>query len=98
MREFVYFWLFDYQILPRDNNKRRVINKLKMYNLNNGTFDGTPLNLNYITTNFTAYEHLLKVLIEDPCVKEDEKPFIGELLNNYYSKLKNLSIAGDLNN
>ena len=98
MREFVYFWLFDYQILPRDNNKRRVINKLKMYNLNNGTFDGTPLNLNYITTNFTAYEHLLKALIEDPCVKEDEKPFIGELLNNYYNKLKNLSMIRTLNN
>ena len=81
MREFVYFRLFDYIILPWHNNKRRVINKLKMYNLNNGT----PLNLNYFTTNFTADKHLLKALIEDPCVKEDENPFIGELLNNDYN-------------
>ena len=83
IREFIYFWLFDYQMLPLDNDKKTIIKKLRMYNMKNGTYFGTPLNLNYLTSNFTGYERLLKILIKDPCVKDIERPFLNDLLNNY---------------
>ena len=91
IREFIYFWLFDYQLLPLDNDKKSIIKKLRMYNMKNGTYFGTPLNLNYLTSNFTGYERLLKILIKDPCVKDIERPFLNDLLNNYTNYTSKLS-------
>ena len=91
IREFIYFWLFDYQLLPLDNDKKVIIKKLRMYNMKNGTYFGTPLNLNYLTSNFTGYERLLKILIKDPCVKDIERPFLNDLLNNYTNYTSKLS-------
>jgi len=91
IREFIYFWLFDYQMLPLDNDKKSIIKKLRAYNMKNGTYFGTPLNLNYLTSNFTGYERLLKILIKDPCVKDIERPFLNDLLNNYTNYTSKLS-------
>ena len=92
IREFIYFWLFDYQMLPLDNDKKSIIKKLRAYNMKNGTYFGTPLNLNYLTSNFTGYERLLKILIKDPCVKDIERPFLNDLLNNYTNYTSKLSM------
>ena len=91
IREFIYFWLFDYQMLPLDNDKKSIIKKLRAYNMKNGTYFGTPLNLNYLTSNFTGYERLLKILIKYACVKDIERPFLNDLLNNYTNYTSKLS-------
>ena len=114
IREFIYFWLLDYQLLPLDNPKTIIIKKLRKYNLDNGTYFGTPLNLNYLTTNFSEYPHLLKVLIDDPMVDDLDRPFLYELLINYSNKfnitisnipnyntssnISNITINGNVNN
>ena len=31
MKEFILFWLFDYQLLPKEDNKKAIIKKLRSY-------------------------------------------------------------------
>ena len=89
MREFIYFWLFDYQLVSPDNSKKFIINKLRNFNMKNNTFFRQHLNLNYLTTNFTVYEHLLKILMNDPCVSDLNRPFLNDLITNYTDKFYN---------
>lgn len=89
IKEFINFWLFDYQLLPKDDKKKNIIENLRKYSLPNNTFYGTPVNLNYLNTNFTTYSHLLVTLINDYFVDEQDKNFVGGLLNNYTIKFMN---------
>lgn len=82
IREFIYLWFFDYQLLTKESNKKEIITKLQNYNQKDNTFYGVPMRLDYLTSNFFIYERLLHLLINDTKVQEDDKKFVQELLNN----------------
>ena len=87
IREFIYFWLFDFQLTRIDSRKKRTIDKLREYSMPNNTYNGIPINLDYLNSNFTVYNHLLNVLIEDYFVFEADKKFVIQLRDNYTEKL-----------
>ena len=82
IREFIYFWFFDYQLLPKDNNKKKIIKKLINYSQKYNTFYGLPMRLDYLSSNFFIYDRLLLLLINDNMVQKDDKKFVQELLIN----------------
>ena len=88
IREFIYFWLFDLEMMPKDYNKSSIIQTLKNFNLKNNTYMGAFVNLSYLNRKFEIYEHLLNLLIKDPFVVMEDKNYINKLLNNYKDKFK----------
>ena len=81
IREFIYFWYWDYNLLPKYDNKKSIVNTLRMYSRDNNRFCRLPLNLNFLTRKFNIYENLLNSLIKDPFVEEEDKQFASFLLN-----------------
>ena len=86
IKEFIYFWLFDLELLPKENNKKKIINILNEFSLNNNTYMGVYINLSYLNCKFEIYEHLLNSLINDPFVLKEDKIFINKLLKEYKNK------------
>ena len=89
IREFIYGWLFDYQLARADSKKKDLIDTLRQYNSPNNTINGIPINLSYLKTNFTIYTHLLNTLLNDYFVKDDDKNYVNQLLTNYTMKMYN---------
>jgi glycosyltransferase involved in cell wall biosynthesis len=81
IREFIYFWYWDYSLLPKNDNKKSIVNTLRLYSRYNNKFCGLSLNLEFLTGKFNIYEALLKSLIKDPFVEEEDKGFVSLLLN-----------------
>ena len=81
IREFIYFWYWDYNLLPKYDNKKSIVNTLRIYSRDNNRFCRLPLNLNFLTRKFNVYENLLNSLIKDPFVEEEDKQFASLLLN-----------------
>ena len=77
IHEIIYFWLFDYQLLPKEDNKDRIISKIRKYSQKNSEI----INLNFLKTNFDVYKHLLNLLIKDSFVHNKDKLFLKKLLN-----------------
>ena len=99
IREFINRWVFEYQLTERYGNKSAIINILKKYNSPNNTYNGIPINLDYLTTNFTNYKYILDALIDDYFVDDEDKKYLSELLTNYTNKLtylKNLKSANTI--
>ena len=90
IREFIYFWYFDYQLLPKDSNKKNIISTLKNYNMKNNRFCGIPMRLDFLISRFEIFERLLTLLINDPFVDNLDKEFIRILYNNEINKEKNI--------
>ena len=88
IHEFIYFWVFDLKLLPKENNKKSVIDNLKNYNKEDNTCLGTKVNLSFITSKFQVYEYLLNSLIEDPFVSNKDKDFLKFLYKNYLNQIK----------
>ena len=84
----IYFWLLDLILLPKDDNKKDIINILRKYNKKNNRLHGVIVNLDYISQKFPPYEYLLTSLIEDNYALNEDKEFIKNLLNNYKIKTK----------
>ena len=84
--QFIYFWLLDLILLPKDDNKKDVINILRKFNEKNNRVSGVIVNLDYFSKKFPPYEYLLTSLIEDNYVLNEDKEFIKNLLNNYKIK------------
>ena len=82
IREFIYFWYWDYSLLPKYDNKKSIINTLRIYSRDKSKFCNLPLNLNFLTRKFKIYETLLMLLIKDPFVEEEDKQFASLLYNN----------------
>ena len=82
MREYVYFWLFDYLMLYKKDNKKSVIDKLYLFNGEDRRFK-----LNLLKTYFPPYIHLLDLLINDTYISEEDREYIKLLkynaLNNF---------------
>ena len=83
IKEIIYIWFFDYQLLPKENNKKILIETLHNYTRINNTFNNFPIRLDNLITKFTIYERLLLLLLNDPAVLGRDKLFIQELYINY---------------
>ncbi len=75
IHELLYFLYFDYEFLPKENNKKSIIKQL--YKLNNTK---KRLNLNCLKTKFYILDDLLDLLIKDPYVRIKDKNFANKLL------------------
>ena len=98
IKEFINRWVFEFELSERYGNKNTTISTLRKYCSPNNTYNGIPINLNYLTTNFTTYDYLLDTLITDYFVDDEDKKFLTELLNNHTNKLNNLNSLQIVNN
>lgn len=80
LQEFIYFWLFDFFMLPEKNNKKSIINLIRKYNNKNNKLRNINFSFFYLR-NFKIYKHLLKLLINDSYIYKSDKRFIRKLLN-----------------
>jgi len=88
MREFVYFWLFDYIMSYKKSNKKNVIENLYKYN-----GEDIRLHLSDLKSYFPPYVHLLDLLINDNYISEKDRKYITQLRlnatnNNYLNDTK----------
>ena len=90
IREFIYFWFFDYQLLPKNDNKRKIIDTLRSYSNKDNTFCRLPMTLDFLTSNCPILDRLLILLYNDQYVYDNDKQFIKELYNKYLNINKNL--------
>jgi glycosyltransferase involved in cell wall biosynthesis len=81
IQEFLYFLYFDYNILPKNDNKIKIINKLKEYSADNAW-----LQLKFLKSNFYVLNDLLFLLIHDPYVSHENKTFLSKLVEKYKRK------------
>jgi hypothetical protein len=86
IKEFIYFWLFDLELLPKEDNKKSIIKYLYKYNRKRNKYHGENINLSFLKNKFPIYTHLLNLLINDPYVSNDDKMFLNQLKNKYYFK------------
>ncbi len=77
IQEHITFLYFDYEFLPKENNKKDIINKLNFYNGNN-----TNISLKKLKSKFYILDNILKRLVDDPYVTKEDKIFIYELIND----------------
>ena len=82
IREFIYFWLFDYKLLPKENNKKKIINTLRDYERTDNTFNRIPMSLDFLLSNCPIYDYLLQLLYNDPYVSRSDKEYIRILYDN----------------
>ena len=87
IREFILFWFFSYQLMPKKSNKKKIINTLINYNTEGNTFYGLPMQVDYLTNRFFMYERLLYLLINDPYVSDNDKELVNELYSKYMNHL-----------
>jgi len=83
IHEIIYFWLFDLQLLPKEDNKKKIIKQIHYFNRKTNKYLGTKINLSFIKTNFKILAYLLKLLINDPFIDKKDKNFIKKILYKY---------------
>ena len=81
IRECIYSWYFDYELLPRNANNTVIMDKLRNFNQINNTYNNVSININYVNTYFGAYRHFLYILFKDPFIPDEEKDLIKILYN-----------------
>ena len=77
IHEFIYFLYFDYDLLPKNDNKKSII--LQLYNFNNSK----TINLNFFKTKFCILDDLINKLINDYFVNYEDKLKLKTLLKNH---------------
>ena len=87
IKEFLWFLYFDYNILPVNDKKTQIINKLKQYNKRTGS-----IKLSFLKSEFFILTNLINILIKDPYVSNKDKNYLNKLLNFYKNHRKILKI------
>ena len=87
--EFIYLWLFDFELLAKEDDKKSIIFSLRIFNNEENRYMGVNLHLGHLIKVFRPYEYLLNELIKDTYVSNDDKMFVKELLDKYHNKTKN---------
>ena len=77
VHEFVYFLYFELDFLPKKDNKNYVIRRLKRWNNIYG-----QKSLKRFKTEFYILDNLLKILINDPYVSNDDKIELNKILED----------------
>jgi glycosyltransferase involved in cell wall biosynthesis len=83
IKEFIYFWLFDYELCPKNDKKKKVINALHDFLRPDNAIRGKIVLISYLKKEFPIYEILLNRLLNDTYVEPEDKKFVNELLANY---------------
>jgi hypothetical protein len=85
IREFIYLWLFNYQLLPKQHNKKKLVNTLRYYSMKNNEFSRVQMTLEFLLSSSPILNRLLNLLYNDPYVQENDKFFLNELYKKYNS-------------
>lgn len=76
IKEFIYFLLFDYQLSPKNSDKKNIIDFLKLLNNKEFQYFQFKLSINYLNKSFPIFYHLIKCLVNDPFVYPEDKTFL----------------------
>ena len=74
MKEFIYFWLFDYLMEYKKSDKKIIITKIRKYH----NAEREP-KLSDLKSYFPPYIHLLDLLIDDKYISDEDRKFIEKL-------------------
>ena len=85
IHEYVYFLYFDLDFLPKEDNKKIIIHKLIKWNYNS-----IKKNLKLFKTKFYILDNLLKLLINDPYVSNEDKIELNKILNDSLNRQKEI--------
>ena len=83
IHQFMYFLYFIYDILPKNDDKYRVVNVLER--INNNIFF---IKFDFFRTKFYILDDLLKMLMHDPFVSNKNKTFVHKLLGESRKRAK----------
>ena len=83
LKEIIYFYLFDLQMLPKNNNKKSIINSIKKLASKYNLYNRINISLENLKTKFEAYEYLLLLLLKDKYILKSDKKFLRNLLKQY---------------
>jgi glycosyltransferase involved in cell wall biosynthesis len=83
IKEFIHFLYFNYQLWPKRDNKKILINRLKLHN---------ETDLYDFKTKFYILNNLLKILIKDRFISIKDKLFLKALLRESIKREKKYSI------
>ena len=89
INEFIYFWYFDLILLPKNDEKKLVINALKKFNDTNNTICEIPMKLSFLKKKSNIFILLIKKLLEDSYVAFVDKIFIKDLSDSIRQIIKN---------
>lgn len=84
IHEIIYFWLFDYYMLPKNDNKKSIINIIRKFSNNHSI---KKINLTFLKTKIEVFIHLINLLLNDYSVSTSDKLFLKKILKKY--KLNN---------
>ena len=87
IKEFIYFLLFDYQLSSKYSDKKSVIDFLKALTSKDFQYFEFKLSLNYLNKSFPIFDHLIKCLLNDPYVYNEDKVFLKELFQETQKRL-----------
>lgn len=79
IREFIAFLYFDLILLKDNDNKKSIIDNLKKLNEKNNTYDNIHIRLDYLKNKSPIFLKLIKKLLLDPNVMNDDKIYIKKL-------------------
>ena len=97
IREFIYCWYFDYELMAREANKTAIMEKLRAYSQKNNTYNNIIINLDYVKSFFPAYKHFLYILFKDPFIPDEEKDLIKILYNKLPKNKKKANSYNKIN-
>ena len=83
IQEHLEFLHFDLEFPPENNNKIKIINKLRKYNNNNHS-----LKLEFLKSKFYLLDDLANELIKDKNVSDTNKTFLKQLLKHSKQRQK----------
>lgn len=86
IHEFIYFLYFDYEMLPKEDNKTSIIKVLYNYDKVD-----PKIKLENFRTKFYILDDLLKLLINDPYVTNQDKSYVKQLLNDSLRRQNNIN-------
>ena len=81
IKEFIHFLYFNYELWPKRDNKRILINRLKRHN---------ESDLHDFKTKFCILNNLLKILIKDRFISIKDKIFLNKLLEESIKREQNI--------
>ena len=88
IREFIYFWYFDYVLLPKDNDKKVIVKTLHKFNDTNNTVCDIPMKLSFLGSKSLVFKLLVKQLLQDSYVAFFDKIYIKDLSDYIKSSIK----------
>ena len=71
------FIYYDYNFISKNESKRPIIDKLKLYEKGN-----TRYKLSYLKSNYEILNNLLESLIKEPNLSDDDKIYVEKLLKD----------------